>query len=147
VIHIRRGTPQDADRDDFRELVSRGLSLEDSDLVIDPDKVIATAQVLCAGGTAWIAEREGVMVAYLGGQVFEHPWLNRCQLNVVGWYSEHPGAGIALAKRCIEWARSNPNITTISWWVSAAHAEKAVAILKHLTKQSPTLSCGIVVTV
>ena len=56
---------------------------------------------------------DGECVGYIGGVVNEHPWLNRAQLTLMGWYAIKPGAGLRLLRHAVTWAKRQPNICSV----------------------------------
>lgn len=53
---------------------------------------------------AWVAERDGQIVAVLGALVHDALWAERKIANVIAWVSEAAGAGRELMRRLIAWA-------------------------------------------
>lgn len=143
----RRASDADVDGPYLKPLVREGLASGRLALAVDERKLVECCRAMTRDHYAEVAEEGGRLVAYIAGQVFEHPWLNRCQLNIVGWYSIRPGAGVLLMRRCLRWAEQNPNVTTVSLWVNEAHEERAARILKILSGREPARVAGLVLTV
>lgn len=108
----RRAVVSDVDRDEFRPMMGRALM---ADMLGPLDTVKLRASVLrtITDGYAAVAEQGGVVVAYIGGVVQEHPYFERQQLYVIGWYSESTGAGIKLFRMMMAWKDEHPMIASV----------------------------------
>jgi len=95
-MEIRHADYDDIKRQDFRDLVSRGLKANEIGMVPSWDKLESLAE-MCV-------ESNGRIVAHLMGLVGENPMFYGMQGSVIAWYSEHPGAGFALFRRFVDWA-------------------------------------------
>ena len=97
-------------------LMRRVLTIRDTGLVIDEDKVRAVVANTITNGYAAVAEKDGVVGAYIGGIASEHPFYERQQLHVLGWYSELPGAGFKLFDMLMAWRDENPMIAAVYYY-------------------------------
>lgn len=100
-------------RADFRALVREGLMSRDLGLPISDFKLSAFCDAVIKDHYGLVAEDDGVCVAYLGGVVASHYWFDRAQLNIVGWYSKRPFAGMRLLTEALAWAKGRPHIKAV----------------------------------
>ena len=94
-------------------LMRRVLARSNNGLVVDEDKVRASVKNAILNGYAAVAEKDGVVGAYIGGITSEHAFYERLQLHVFGWYSELPGAGLKLFDMMMAWRDENPMIVAV----------------------------------
>ena len=107
---FRRAVVADLDRPEVMPMFRHVLSREPHGMVIVEAKVRATALLAIERGYAAVAEKDGVVVAYIAGITSEHPYCERLQMHVFGWYSQHPGAGFRLFRMLMKWRDGNPII-------------------------------------
>lgn len=81
-------------------------------LVISRERVEAVARecVSAASNFAWVAEKDGVVVAAVCALVHPCMFYERNQATVVQFYTRVPGAGLPLLRQFLRWARGRPGI-------------------------------------
>lgn len=114
----RRAVLDDIDRLGSMALLRRVLSSGPYGMVVDEAKVRATVTRAITEGYCAIAEHDGELVAYIAALITEHPYFERLQLTVVGWYSEAHGAGLAtpgfkLYRDMMKWREERPMIGAV----------------------------------
>ncbi len=129
-MKLLRITSDYTKRDDFRTLVREGLLSRDLGVPISEIKLTTFCDACANGHYGAVAEHDGRCVAYLGAVLADHYWYDRMQLNVVGWYSKHPFAGIRLLEMALQWAQSQPHIRTVLLNVNPEFEEQVRRILK-----------------
>lgn len=133
---FRRGVITDVDNASFRELVTRGLySTGIRPDQVDEEKLWAYCKSLDGGYGAVAIEGERY-VAYIGGDVAEHPFLARHQLTVGAWFSTSPGAGMKLLRDCIAWAHGQLTIRHVLIAVPVEARMKKIINRKYRALQS-----------
>lgn len=107
--------------DDLARAVEFGVKALEVDaqpeLRISRDKVHDVAQACISGPSNffWIAEDEsGDQVAGLAAVQHENTFYERHQVSVLHWFSVCPGAGVALMREFLKWARARRVIKVIS---------------------------------
>lgn len=90
-----------------------GLSSYPHGMAVDEPKLRSAIVHMIAEGYAAVAEQDGEIVAYIGGVVQEHPYFERQQLCVLGWYSVHTGAGFRLFRMMMAWKDERPMIASV----------------------------------
>lgn len=123
----------DLDRPDFKALVLRGLLSGAKSADIDMRKVVGQARQIIAGpqNHAAIAERGGVMVAYLAAMRVQ-TWGPRDRILVLGWYSEAPGAGMALLRDLFKAVKSGGGVVDVLLTVHADPGQRLARALERL---------------
>lgn len=92
----------------------RGLNSNPMPMLPDRGKIMCMMEKVVDEGFAAVAERDGVLVAYIGAIVTENPFYERFQASVVAWYSEEPRAGFKLFEMMMEWKERYPMIGSIT---------------------------------
>lgn len=128
----RRGSPEDARRDDFRALVLSGLRSRDEGIEINERKLYAFCEAIASDNTHYgcVAEVDGVIVAYFAAVIHEHYWFDGSQMTVVGWYSTHPFAGLILLENALQWARKSMHVITLMLNFNPQHKERIMRVLQ-----------------
>lgn len=117
---IRKATSSDIPR-----IVELGIEALNQgaypNLVISREKVEAMARecVSSSQNFAWVAEKDGNVVAAVCGFVTECLFYERKQFNICQFWSRTPGEGIKLIRQALRWARSRPAIKMIIFTLEA----------------------------
>jgi len=101
---IRPSVYEDIKREDFRELVIRGLKPEEIGMIPCWEKLENMAETAIRFGFWECAEHDGKIVGHILAFVGDNPMFYGRMASVLAWYSEYPGAGMALFRRFSEWA-------------------------------------------
>lgn len=124
----RRATKDDLNRG-LSALILQGI-YSDTRFTIDEDKLFHTCAALAdPPNYSAVAIDHGQFVAYIGGQVQPHAWYPRSILNVIGWYSVKPMAGLPLLTRMMRWASAQPLIKSVIVTVNPPFVERVQRIL------------------
>lgn len=141
MITYRAATPQDAERADLRALALRGLAtMEFAGTVSQPQLSEVLRAATSGSHYAEIAEIDGRVVAYFGALIVPHLWFERFQMQVVGWYTEVPGAGLELLKRALRWMREQMRITLMVVTVNPITDSKAARAMNRLMRQTGAIA-------
>ncbi len=106
-------TLDDLDREDCFSLVMRGINSKRVTMIPDRGKIRRMSARLVDEGFAAVAEKDGVVVAYISALVTENPFYERFQMSIVGWFSEEPRAGWQLLRMAMEWKEEMPMIGSV----------------------------------
>ena len=89
----------------------------------------------------WVAEEDGEVVAGVGALVHEMLFFERQQCSVVMYYCNKPGAGIALLRHLMKWAKSKSYIKMIEFTLERTGNERVKKLLGRLglTESLPIL--------
>ena len=107
---IRRA--QLADVPAIVDLAVESVSRDPLPLRVSRDAMAETANELIRGNQhfAWVAERDGALVAAVGAAATPGFWFERMQASVLMFYCRAPGAGVALLREFARWVKSRPAI-------------------------------------
>lgn len=108
---LRRAVAEDVER--LLPIMKKALMADELGMVIDREKLRASVLRTIADGYAAVAEQDGAIVAYIGGVVQEHPYFERQQLYILGWYSMHASAGFRLFRMMMAWKEQRPMIASV----------------------------------
>lgn len=126
-MRVRLATPDDVYREDWRDLVERGLKAKDINQVVSWTKLEYLAFQSLNTGLWLVAETSDSIVAHLGSVITDNQLFEGKQCTVVAWYSEHPGMGWALFRKFEAWVKTQDVKTVV---VSTNYDERLDKILK-----------------
>ncbi|CAB4145008.1 hypothetical protein UFOVP891_53 [uncultured Caudovirales phage] len=121
----------DLDRPDVRELISRGIC-SGTLAEIDWPKVWGMCRQLVSSPFHHVslAFNDGKAVAYLGAMRTQ-TWEAKDKFLVVGWFSEHRGAGMKLLNELLARAKADDEIGAVMVVVNSDHDEKLARVLSR----------------
>lgn len=131
-MSIRPAQPKDRAR--VVELATRAVSVDPLPLRVDKERMGASFDEVVAGNQhfMWVAEHEGVVVAGLAAHVSDGFWFQRSQASVLMFYTEQPGAGIALIREFARWVKSRPVIKMAVFSLERNADPRIVKLLSRL---------------
>lgn len=141
MIVCRPSKFSDMDREDVRGLVMRGIRTGTLGS-IDWQKVWGMYRSLLAGpqNYASLAFKDNVAVAYLGA-MRTTTWTTQDKYLIVGWFSEHKGAGMLLLKDLLKRAQEDREIGEVMVLVNADPEQKLARVLsKYGATPVPTFN-------
>lgn len=144
MIVCRPSKFPDLDREDVRGLIMRGIRTSALES-IDWQKVWGMFRSLLAGpqNHAALAFKDNVAVAYLGA-MRTTTWTPQDKFLIVGWFSEHKGAGMLLLKDLLKRAREDSEIGEVMVLVNADPEQKLSRVLsKYGATPVPTFNIKV----
>lgn len=144
MIVCRPAKFSDLEREDVRGLIMRGIRTGASGS-IDWQKVWGMFRSLLAGpqNHAALALTDNVAVAYLGA-MRTSTWTPQDKFLIVGWFSEHKGAGMLLLKDLLKRAREDGEIGEVMVLVNADPEQKLARVLsKYGATPVPTFNIKV----
>ena len=130
---IRAAKPDDIDA--ITDLGLEALTVNAyPNLVIDPDKVraMATECVSAASNFAWVAEKDGKVVAAVSVLVMDFAFHERKHATVVQFYTREPNAGLPLLRKFLSWAEGRRSIKMITFTLECNADPRIGKMLKRL---------------